>query len=163
MSIARRKLVAVAVLTAAAICVAQPSVQALWNRAIRFASGQHLIGGPLPGRSQENLPSFVVESGNKLCCRMLYCDFRFPLAPGTRLATIEPVAGGFDSIKGAVCVTNTEGGEVDLRAYAGAMRREGFRVDDETAGFTASSPDGGFVSVQGSGSCRISFSFFGDY
>jgi hypothetical protein len=163
MSTTKRKLVAAAALAVAAIWVAMPFIQAMCNRAIRFASGQHIMGGPLPGRSKENLPSVAVEAGNKLCCRMLYCDYRFPLPPGTRLASTEPVTGGFDTIKGALYVTNTDGGEVDLRAYARSMRRDGFKVEGDTSAFRASSPDGGFVTVEGSGSCRIAFSFFGDY
>jgi hypothetical protein len=81
----------------------------------------------------------------------------------THIASIEPVTGGFDTIKGVICVTNAGGGSVDLQAYARAMRRDGFGVDYYGFGLTASSPDGGFVGAQGSDPCRITFSFFGDY
>jgi hypothetical protein len=160
---ATQRKVAAASLVVVAVCIALLWGQGLGKRAIRFVSGQHLIGGPLPVRSHENLPSVAVESGNRLCCRMMYCDFSFPLPAKSKLASIEPVTGGFDTVKGAICVTNTDGGTVDLRAYARAMRRDGFKVGDDSSGFSASSPDGGFVAAEGSERCRISFSFFGDY
>ena len=163
MNTTQRKLVIAAVLTVLAVWVGLPFIQSLANRTIRFVRGQHLLGGPLPGRAQENLPSVAVEAGSTLCCRMLYCDFRFPLPPDTRVASIEPVTGGFDTIKGVIYVTNSHGGTVDLRGYASAMRRDGFRVDGDGFGFTASSPDGGYVGAQGSDRCEIVFSFFGDY
>ena len=163
MRISRRKLVAASALAVAAVCVAVPFIQAMCHRAIRFASGQHIIGGPLPGRSKENLPSVAVEAGSKLCCRMLYCDFRFPLPPGTRVASIEPVTGSFDTIRGTIYVTNVDGGAVDLRAYARAMRRDGFKVDGDSPSLSASSPDGGWVGAEGLDRCTITFSFFGDY
>ncbi len=155
--------VAAASLTAVAICIALLWGQGLGKRTVRFVSGQHLVGGPLPGRSHENLPTVSVESGNRLCCRMLYCDFRFPLPTKTKLARIESVTGGFDTIRGVICVTNTDGGIVDLRAYARAMRSDGFKIGGDSSGFSASSPDGGFVAAEGLDRCRITFSFFGDY
>jgi hypothetical protein len=94
---------------------------------------------------------------------MLYCDFRFPLPAGTRVASIEPVTGGFDTIKGTIYVTNIDGGTVDLRAYARAMHRDGFKVDGDSSALSARSPDGGWVGAEGSGRCSITFSFFGDY
>jgi hypothetical protein len=94
---------------------------------------------------------------------MLYCDFRFPLPAGTSVASVEPVTGGFDTARGAICVTNTDGGTVDLEAYTRALRRDGFKVADGTFGVSASSPDGGWVAAEGLDRCRITFSFFGDY
>ena len=163
MNSTQRKLVAATVLTVTAVWVGLPFAQAVVNRTTRFLSGEHLIGGALPGRSHENLPSVAVESGGRLCCRMLYRDFRFPLPPSSGVVGIEPVTGGSDTIRGAIYVTNSYGGSVDVRAYARAMRRDGFRVDGDGSGFTASSPDGGFVAAQGSDRCKIAFSFFGDY
>ena len=166
MSSVRRKFVFATGLTATVLLLRLPVMQALGNRAIRFVSGQHFLGGaPLPGSSRESLPSVAVEPGSRLCCRMLYCDFRFPLPPGTRVASIDPVTGGSDTIKGVIYLTNADGGTVDLRAYARAMRRDGFSVgSDADVGLTASSPDGGFVAAQNSGrSCTLTFSFFGDY
>ena len=163
MNVMHRKVVITGFVTITAVLVGLSFFESWANRTIRFVSGQHLIGGPLPGRSRENLPSVAVESGGRLCCRMLYCDFRFPLPPNTGLVSIEPVTGGFDTIKGAIYVTNRNRGAVDLRAYARAMRRDGFRVTDDGYGFAASSPDGGFVSAEGLDRCRIGFSFFGDY
>lgn len=163
MTAIQRKVIAATTVTVAAVVIALPWTQGLGNRLIRFVSGQHLVGGALPGRSRENLPSVAVESGNKLCCRMLYCDFRFPLPAGTRVASIEPVTGGFDTIKGTIYVTNLDGGAVDLRAYARAMRKDGFKVDGDSSTLSASSPDGGWVGAEGSGRCSIGFSFFGDY
>ena len=163
MSTTRRKVILAAGLSVVAFWIALPLIQGFANRTVRFFSGQHLIGGPLPGRARENLPSISVESGNRLCCRMLYCDFRFPLPEGTSVSSIEPVTGGFDTIKGAIDVTNIHAGAVNLRAYARALRRDGFRVDGDSFGFSASSPDGGFVAPEGLDRCRITFSFFGDY
>jgi len=164
MSITRRKVIAATGLMVGAVWIALLFIQALGNRTIRFVSGQHIVGGPLPGRSHENLPAVAVESGKRLCCRMLYCDFRFPLPPGARVVSIDPVTGGFDTIKGSILVTNTGGGAFDLRAYARMMRRDGFNEDGGGFGFSASSPDGGYVAVQNSGlTCTIGFSFLGDY
>jgi hypothetical protein len=86
-----------------------------------------------------------------------------PLPPRTRVASIEPVTGGFDRVKSAIYVTNNDGGTVDLRAYARAMRRDGFNIDGDNSGLSASSPDGGFVAAEISDRCKITFSFFGDY
>ena len=109
MTAIKRKAIATAAVTVAAVVIALPWIQGIGNRLIRFVSGQHLVGAPLPGRSRENLPSVAVESGNRLCCRMLYCDFRFPLPAGTRVASIEPVTRGFDTIKGSsMSRTSTE-------------------------------------------------------
>ena len=164
MTAKRRKLVIATVLTGIAVCLGLPLIQPLANRTIRWLSGFHIIGGPLPGRSREQLPAVVVESGRGLCCRMLCCDFRFPLPSNTRVANIEPVTGGFDTAKGTIYVTNSHGGMVDLADYARAIRRDGFSLDSiDGDSFAASSPDGGFVAAEGSAPCRITFSFFGDF
>jgi hypothetical protein len=166
MSTVSRKLVAAGGLAFMVLLVGLASIPTLRNRAIRFVRGQHFLGGAaLPGRSRESLPCVVVEPGGSLWCKMLYCDFRFPLPPGTRIASLDPVTGGFDTIRGVIHLTNAEGGTVDLQTYARVMRRDGFRVGGNAdVGLTASSPDGGFVGAQNSGrSCTLSFSFFGDY
>jgi hypothetical protein len=166
MSAAKRIVAFAAGLIVVALFLGWPLIEGVANRAIRFVDGQHFLGGgPIQARSKETLPSVSVESGRTLCCRMSYCDFRFPLPPGTRVASIDPVTGGFDTIKGVIYLTNANGGTVDLRAYARAMRRDGFSVGgDAYLGLTASSPDGGFVAAENSGrTCMLSFSFFGDY
>jgi hypothetical protein len=165
MNTTKRKVAFAVGLAVLGFCLAWPLIQGLANRTVRFVAGQHILGGPLPGRPHENLPAVVVESGRTLCCRMSYCDFRFPLPPGTRVASIDPVTGGSDTIKGVIYLTNADGRTVDLRAYTRAMRRDGFSVGgDADVGLTASSPDGGFVAAQNSGrSCTLTFSFFGDY
>ena len=107
----------------------------------------------------------VVESERTVCCRMKFCDFRFPAPYGARLAQIDPVNGGFDTIKGAIYFTNADEGMIDLRAYAKQIYTDGFRVSDtsEQGFFTACSPDGGALQVDGGQQIKITFSFFGDY
>ncbi len=139
-------------------------MQHLGNGFIRFLAGQHFLVGPGPAHTNESLPAVTVESDTTLCSRMSHCDFRFPLPRGARVAGTDPVTGGFDTIKGKAYVTNIAGGMVDLHAYAGQMWRDGFSVNEDEIGFTASSPDGGFVEAYYDGdACAISFSFFGDY
>jgi hypothetical protein len=137
-------------------------------------------------RAHESLPSVSVESGHIIYCRMQYCDFRFPLPDGARGVRINPVSGGFDTIKGAIFVTNADGGPVDLQAYAALLRRYHFNVQ---AGFTseadppwvgspvernhpegymipfaANRGDGGWVAVDViEHMTKIGFSYFGDY
>ena len=166
MSTIKRRFLFIGGLAVVISFVAYPFVQHAVNRTVRFVSGQHFLGGgPLPGRSRESLPSIAGESGGTLRCRMLYCDFRFPLPRGTQLARADSVAGSFDTIKGTIYVTNTDGGEVNLHAYARVLRKDGFSVhDDAGLDLSASSPDGGFVAADTSGAdCKITFSFFGDY
>lgn len=166
MSTAKRKLAFAAGLILMALCFGWSPIERLANRTIRFVDGQHFLGGrPVQARSKETLPSVSVESGRTVCCRMSYCDFRFPLPPGTRVASIDPVTGGADTIKGVIYLTNVDGGTVDLQTYARAMRMDGFSVGgDANVGLSASSPDGGYVGAQNSGGfCTLSFSFFGDY
>ena len=163
----KRRFIFVIALTAVVFCFrAAPFLQSLGNRTARFAAGQHLLGSaPIHGRnSLMNLPSAEVESGGTLCCRMVYCDFRFPLPAGTRVARIAPITGGRDTIQGAICVTNADGGNVDMSAYGRRLRRAGFSVHSRGDSLTASSPDGGYVvaGIQDH-AARISFSFFGDY
>ena len=141
-------------------------LQFSFNWTKRFVSGQHPFGGSsIHAASHENLPSVVIESGRTVCCRMKFCDFRFPLPKGAGVMTNDPVSGGFDTIKGAIYVTNADGGTVNLQAYGRRIWKDGFRVN---AGpdfmFTASSPDGGALEVETSGrTAKIAFSFFGDY
>ena len=145
-------------------CLASPFLHFPINWTKRFVSGQHPFGGsPIHTASHENLPSVVVESGRTICCRMELCDFRFPLPHGVHVAQTDSVSGGADTIKGAIYVTNADGGTVDLRAYARLIHRDGFRVSDYGSGFTASSPDGGYLAVDAGQSTKIAFSFFGDY
>src|SRR5579863_8589162 len=109
MSTAKRKLAFAAGLIVVALFLGWPLIEGVANRTIRFVDGGHFLGGrPIQGRSKETLPSVSVESGRTLCCRMSYCDFRFPLPPGTRIASIEPVSGGFDTIKGVIYLTNAD-------------------------------------------------------
>jgi hypothetical protein len=147
-----------------------------------------LVIGPLRGafRSHENLPSVTVESGRTVYCRMRYCDFRFPLPHGASVARTDSVAGGFDTIKGAIYITNLNGGSVDLQAYADLLRQHHFNVqpgftseadppwvgapatrnhpEGYTIPFAASKPDGGWVAVDVIGhTIKVGFSYFGDY
>lgn len=81
------------------------------------------------------------------------------------MVTTDSISGGFDTIKGTIYITNVSGGTIDLQAYARLIHKAGFRVSD-TSGqgfFTASSPDGGALQVDGGPQTKISFSFFGDY
>lgn len=136
------------------------------NWAKRFLSGQHPFGGSSIHRSsRENFPSVVIESGRTVCCRMKFCDFRFPLPKGTSVMTNDPIGGGFDTIKGAIYVTNADGGTVNLQAYRRRIWKDGFCVNaSPDSKFTANSPDGGALEVETSGrTVRIAFSFFGDY
>ena len=79
--------------------------------------------------------------------------------------TNDLVGGGFDTIKGAIYVTNADGSTVNMQSYRKQIWMDGFCV---YAGpnfmFTASSPDGGTLEVDTSGrTTKIAFSFFGDY
>jgi hypothetical protein len=141
--------------------IAWPILQHLANAAARQES---YWSGTLPARSHKGLPSAGVESGKTLLCRMLYCDFRFPLPQMTHVAQVDLITGGFDTIKGRVYATNNGKGSVDLRAYSKLLWRDGFTVSSGPfSDFTASSPDGGFVEVENSNNvCEISFSYFGD-
>jgi len=95
---------------------------------------------------------------------MLVCDFRFPLPKGAGVMTIDPVTGGGDTIKGTIYVTNASGGTVDLENYAKRVHEYGFGVSRNPFGFSASSPDGGALTVdEGLNATKIAFSFFGDY
>ncbi len=137
-------------------------------------------------RSREALPAVSVESARTVYCRMEYCDFRFPLPDDARVARIETVSGGFDTIKGALYVTNADGGPVDLQAYAKLLRRHHFDVqpgfsseadppwvgppakrnhpDGYTIPFAAGTADGGWVAVDViDHTTKIGFSYFGDY
>jgi len=78
---------------------------------------------------------------------------------------IDPVSGGADTINGAIYVTNAVGTTIDLKAYARLIHEAGFQVSVSDYGydFTASSPDGGGLGVDGGQVTKISFSFFGDY
>lgn len=111
----------------------------------RFAGGQHpFSGGPIHPASQAILPTVSVESGHTVCCQMEFCDFRFPLPKGAGLSAVDPVSGGFDTIKGAIYVTNANGSQVDLEAYAKRIWESGFRVHGSSARmFNADAPDGG--------------------
>jgi hypothetical protein len=147
-------------------CLASPFLHFPINWTKRFVSGQHPFGGsPIHATSHENLPSVAVESGRTICCRMELCDFRFPLPHGVRVAQTDSVSGGADTIKGAIYVTNADGGAVDLQAYARLVHKAGFHVSNtsEQGFFTASSPDGGALQVDGGQPTKIVFSFFGDY
>jgi hypothetical protein len=96
---------------------------------------------------------------------MEFCDYRFPLPKGVLVKACEGVKGGFDTIEGTIYVTNTNGGTMDLYAYAKLVHEAGFCVsfNDDLPGFEADSPDGGDLQVQDGQSTRIKFSFFGDY
>jgi hypothetical protein len=117
---------------------------------------------------------------------MRLCDFRFPLPEGARVARIDPVSGAWDTIKGAIFVTNATGGPVDLEAYAALLRRHHFNVqpgftseadppwnstpttrnhpDGYTIPLAAGSGDGGWVAVDViDHTTKIGFSYFGDY
>ena len=137
-------------------------------------------------RAHESLPTVSVESDRTVYCRMQYCDFRFPLPDGARVARTGPVSGGFDTIKGAIYVTNADGGPVDLQAYAALLRQHHFVVqpgftseadppwvgppaernhpEGYTIPFAAGGGDGGWVAVDIiNHSTKIGFSYFGDY
>jgi hypothetical protein len=137
-------------------------------------------------RSREALPSVSIESARTVYCRMEDCDFRFPLPDDASVARIEPVSGGFDTIKGALYVTNADGGSVDLQAYAVLLRKHHFNVQpgfsseadppwvgapakrnhpkDYRIPFAASTKDGGWVAVDViDHTTKIAFSYFGDY
>ncbi len=150
-------------------CLAFPSVQFLTNQAIRFVDGQHPFGGgSIHDPSHMSLPSIIVEFGQTVCCRMEFCDFRFPLPHGARLAQMESVVGSSDQIQGVIYVTNTDGAPVDLNAYARLIHRAGFRVSHVSNllgydSFGANSPDGGSLIVDAGQSTKITISFFGDY
>ena len=166
MSATQLKVTFAAGLIVIAVYLGWPLIEGLAIRTIRFIDGQHFFGGrPMQTRSKEALPCVLVESERTLCCRMSYCDFRFPLPPGTRVARIDSVTGGFDTIKGVIYLTNANASTVDLHTYAKVMRRNGFSVDgDASVGLSASSPDGGYVGAQNYGqTCTLCFSFFGDY
>jgi hypothetical protein len=147
--------------------LALPFLQFSVNWTRRFVTGQHPFGGhSIHSASHEPLPSVVVESGYIVCCRMDFCDFRFPLPKGAGVVSVEPVSGGFDTIKGAIYVTNANGGPVDLGAYSRRIWEAGFRVNrsPDIDMFGAGAPDGGGVEVWNSEhSTKIGFSFFGDY
>jgi hypothetical protein len=146
--------------------LASPFICFLANYTIRFVDGQHLVGGsPIHDASRMPLPSLAVEPGPTLCCRMELCDFRFPLPKRSGVMTIDSVSGGGDTIKGTVYVTNANGGTVDLHAYASLMRSAGFRVSElyDHDSFSACSPDGGCLQVDGGQPTKIAISFFGDF
>ena len=166
MKTVRRKIIVATGLAVVVGYVAWPLLQHLANYGARDISnfGWWVGSAPLPGRSHEILPSVEVQSGKMLYCRMLYCDFRFPLPQTTHGTRVGPITGESDTIKGRVYVTNSGKGNVDLRAYSRLLWRDGFRISRGPCGdFTASSPDGGFVGVGNSNNvCEISFSYFGD-
>lgn len=147
--------------------LALPFLQFLTNWTRRFVIGQHPFGGySIHSASPEPLPSVIVESGRTVCCRMDYCNFRFPLPKRAGVLSVEPIRGGFDTIKGVIYVTNANGGPVDLGAYSRLIWEAGFRVNisPDIAMFAAGAPDGGAVEVWNSEhSTKIDFSFFGDY
>lgn len=143
-----------------------PMIQHLYHGAIRRVAGSGIpfvtTGFPVHKES-ENLPDVVVESGRTLCCRMKLCDFRFPFPHGARIAQIDPVSGGGDTIKGAIYVTNADGGMVDLEAYAKLIYRNGFNSSADDSRISATSADGGYIVAEVTGSTtKIAFSFFGD-
>ena len=134
---------------------------------------------------EKNLPKIQVEKGCTIYCRMSACDFRFPLPKGARIARADSVSGGFDTIKGAVYVTNEDGTAVDLQAYAGLLRKQNFKVqpgfsseadppwvgipakrnhpEGYTIPFAASTADGGWVAVDViDHTTKVAFSYFGD-
>jgi hypothetical protein len=134
---------------------------------------------------EKNLPKIQLEKGCTIYCRMSACDFRFPLPKGARIARADTVSGGFDTIKGAVYVTNEDGTAVDLQAYSGLLRKQNFKVqpgfsseaDPPWAGtpakrnhpegytipFAASTADGGWVAVDViDHTIKVAFSYFGD-
>lgn len=77
-------------------------------------------------RMHEKLPSVSVEPGNIFYCRMLYCDFRFPLPRAGRIIRVDPVIGGADGIDGEVYLVGPKGGPVDMRAYAELLQTKQF-------------------------------------
>lgn len=148
--------------------LAFPFVQFAVNYGVRYVRGSipHPFGGsPIHDAAHTPLPSVVVEPGPMLCCRMLVCDFRFPLPKRADIATIDSVSGGGDRIKGAIYVTNISGGQIDLRGYGRLLHQAGFRVSDtaDKGEIFASSPDGGALEIDGRQPTKIAFSFFGDY
>ncbi len=163
------RLVGVFVVLVVLCCLASPVAQFAVNYGVRYVSGTipHPFGGsPIHDATHMSLPSVAVESGQVLCCRMLVCDFRFPLPKRAGILTIDSVTGGGDTIKGAISVTNADGSTVDLLAYSRLVHRAGFRVSFVPAYgdyFSASSPDGGLLQVSGGQPTKIAFSFFGDF
>ena len=163
------KLVGALIVMVCLLYLAFPSSQFLVHYTIRFIGGQHPFGGsPIHDPAHMSLPSVIVEAGSTLCCRMELCDFRFPLPSQAGISVIDPITGGRDTIKGTICVTNVGRGMIDLHAYARSIRRAGFCVSDVSDllgydSFTATSPDGGLLQVDGGQPTKITFSFFGDY
>jgi hypothetical protein len=147
-------------------CLVSPFIQFSFNWTKRFVDGQYPFGGyQIHDPSHMPLPSVVIEPGPILCCRMEQCNFRFPLPKEAGAVTNDPVSRGFDTIKGAIYVTNADGGAVNLPAYRRRFWEDSFRVYmGADFMFTAGSPDGGSLEVENSGhATKIAFSFFGDY
>ena len=113
-------------------------------------------------RAHEHLPAVSVEGGRVVCCRMQYCDFRFPLPDGAQVMRTNLAGGGADTIQGSVEIVNSHGAAIDLGAYARQLGKNGFRVnfDSGAPALSAGTSDGGSLQVD---SGRITFSYFGDY
>jgi hypothetical protein len=80
-------------------------------------------------RMHEKLPAVSIENGDTVYCRMLYCDFRFPLPDKARVVRVDPVTGGGDTINGTIYLVGPDGGPVKMRAYAELLQREHFNVE----------------------------------
>jgi len=165
MSKRKYKFVAGSIASVVLCFLVSPFFQFSINWTKRFVAGQHYLGGySIHSASHEILPSIVVESRRTVCCRMEFCDFRFPLPKGAGVMSVDPVTGGFDTIKGTIYVTNANGGPVDLDAYARRIWEAGFHVSRGDFMFGAGAPDGGTIGVANSKHwTKIDFSFFGDY
>jgi len=143
-------------------------------------------------RAHENLPIVSVEAGDTVYCRMRYCDFRFPLPKGADIVQTNIDSGGFDTINGTIYVAGTNGGSINMRAYAELLQKRHFSLSIADASgccptnmpdmpfinegkvihypvlsdFSASSIDqvGGVLQIGiVSNVTQIRFSYFGDY
>jgi len=143
-------------------------------------------------RAHENLPIVSVEAGDTVYCRMRYCDFRFPLPKGADIVQTNIDSGGFDTINGTIYVAGTNGGSINMRAYAELLQKMHFSLSIADASgccptnmpdmpfinegkvihypvlsdFSASSIDqvGGVLQIGiVSNVTQIRFSYFGDY
>jgi len=79
-------------------------------------------------RVHEKLPAVYVETGATVYCRMKYCDFRFPLPNNVHIVWTNLAGGGFDTINGAIYVVGTNGGPINLRAYAEFLQKKHWDV-----------------------------------
>ena len=117
-------------------------------------------------RRHEKLPSVSVENGHTVCCRMRYCDFRFPLPENVNVVRIDRVTGGLDTIEGTIHAVDANGGLVKMRNYAELLQRHHFdSISADSFGFFTRSinQEGGVIAASSAGrGAEIHFSYFGD-